>query len=135
MPQVDTLHLQGSLISTPPGVPPSAALGFEIATIDETLYLAHKSGDSIDLTTDAPFSVPFAGLTKCNFLYIKSVGGKVRVRVTSVDGSQQSYPVSSLLILFADTNGGVDPVISAIDITRVAGQLTSVTYVIGEQAT
>lgn len=132
---IDVLQLSGSLVATPGSAPPSSAvLGFDVGPIDEKMYLAHKSGDTVTLSSDSPFSIPFAGLTHVNVLYIKSVGGKVRVRVTSADGSQQSLPVSSLVILFADTNGGADPTITAIDVTRVAGQQTDITYLIGEQA-
>lgn len=98
--------------------------------LDETLTL--KSPPVIgqySLAADAAQAVGLGGLTNVNVLVVKAVGGKVRVRITSTDGSQQAIPVDSLLVLLTSAVA-----ITAIDLTRVAGTLTTVTVTLGEKA-
>src|SRR5579859_1042522 len=125
MPQT-ILTLSGSYTTQPQAFPPSAAQNVG-SPISETSYLQHYSADTLDLTVDTPVVLPYAGLTNCHFMYFKTVGGKVRVRITSADGSQQAIPVDSLLILYC-----ASVPVTAIDFTRVTGTATSVTYLIGE---
>lgn len=121
----ETLTISGSYSSVPPSFPPSAAQETS-SPINEVSYLQHKSADTLSLTVDGPVAIPFAGLTVCNVIII-SCTGKVRVRITSADGAQQAIPVDGFLIW----KSGSVPV-TAIDLTRVTGIETDVTYYIGE---
>jgi len=60
-------------------------------------------------------------LSAINVLQIRVVGNKVRVRITSTDGSTQAIPVDSFLCIVTDS---VD--ITAVDLTRTAGSETTV---------
>ena len=73
------------------------------------------------LDADSTVTVDFAPLTEVNFLSIRAVGKKIRVRITSADGSSQSIPVDPTLILRCDSVG-----ITAIDLTRTATYDTDV---------
>lgn len=91
-----------------------------------------SSCSELELTSDSPVSIPFAGLDVVTFVAIKPVGGvKVRVRLTSADGSQQAIPVGRALALDC-----VTVPFTAIDVTRIAGYPAPVRvqYLIGKNA-
>ena len=73
------------------------------------------------LDADTPVSVDLGPLTEVNFLSVRAVGNKIRVRITSADGSSQSIPVDPTLLLRCDSVG-----ITAIDLTRTATYDTDV---------
>jgi hypothetical protein len=125
----DTFSLAGSYQSTPAFGSPSG-VGSIIAPIDEELVLTEKFYDSIDLSTDAPFNVSFGGgVTQAAVVILKAIGGKVRVRVTSTDGSQQSFPLDSFAVIMS-----VSVPITAIDLTRVPGTATTVDVFLGQNS-
>ncbi len=96
----------------------------------ESLLLAEQVPYSFSLNTDAPLLVPLPGAlaSGVNVLIVKA-SSKVRVRVTSSDGSQQAWPVGTFVALVCDP---VD--ITAIDLTRLPGVDTSVDVFIGQSA-
>ena len=73
------------------------------------------------LDADPVVSVDFGPLTEVNFLSITAVGNKIRVRITSADGTTQAIPVDPSLILRCDSVG-----ITAIDLMRTATYDTDV---------
>lgn len=79
------------------------------------------------LTVDTPVSVDFGPLTAANFVSLRVSGAKIRVRVTSADGTSQSLPVDPTLILRSDSVG-----ITAIDLTRTATYDTDVYVVLAK---
>jgi hypothetical protein len=98
--------------------------------LEETLTLSSPPViGQYSLNADAAQAVSFGGLSSANVVVVKSVGGKVRVRLTSADGSQQAVPVDSLLVLISSAVA-----ITAIDLTRVSGTLTTVTVTLGAKA-
>ncbi len=124
----DLLQISGSLTTTPTSGNPSGDPEVE-AQISERVGLINKSISNYQLETDSPVSVNFSGLTNCNVLMVKTVGGKVRVRLTSADGSTQAVPVDSLLILI-----DLSVPVTAIDLTRVPAVSTTVRVFLGERA-
>lgn len=72
----------------------------------------------IDLTTDAPVSVQFNGMTAA-LVRVIATGGKVRARLTSADGSAQALPVDPFLQLISRSVP-----FTALDLTRVTGAPT-----------
>lgn len=96
---------------------------FELGT------LAQFSSQQILLSGDSPVGVPFGGMAGVNTLIVKALDGKVRVRVTSADGTAQAVPVDSLLILQSSSVN-----ITAVDFTRVSGAETTVEVFLGQKA-
>lgn len=124
----DLFAITGSYSATPASGSPS---GDPIITapLDERQMLATEQYSQLTLTADTPASLPFGGLTEATVLVVKVVGGKVRVRITSTDGSQQAIPVDSFLAL---TCASVP--LTAVDVTRTPGVQTIVRYFLGQKA-
>lgn len=91
--------------------------------------LATEQYSQLTLASDSPAALPFGGLSEANVLIVKCVGGKVRVRITSADGSQQSVPVDSFLALIS-----ASVPMTTVDVTRVPGVQTVVRYFLGQKA-
>jgi hypothetical protein len=125
----DNFSLTGSYQSVPAVGSPS---GISICSVplDEEMVLVRKDTDQIYLVVDTPVVVPFGGgVTSAHVVVLKAVGGKVRARVTSADGSQQSIPVDSFAFLMSRSVP-----ITAIDLTRVPGQPTTVDVFLGQNS-
>jgi hypothetical protein len=100
----------------------------ELAPINVTVELALKNGqDDYLLMVDTPVAVAFGGVTDANVITIFS-DRKIRVRLTSADGSIQSIPVDGTLLLVSKTVP-----FTAIDLTRVLAQETRVKVFIGQK--
>ena len=122
------LELTGSAVTKPPVGNPSG-LPTTLVSYDEKVALARSVSNIYTLTVDTAVSVSLGALTGVNFLSIRTDGAKVRVRITSSDGSQQAVPVDTLLILRCDS---VD--ITAVDLTRATSTDTDVYVVLGQKA-
>lgn len=122
----DVFNIGGNYTTTPASGAPSADPSY-IAPIDESLTLIRKHHDTIDLTSDSITPVQFGGVINGHVLIVKTVGGKVQVRVTSSDGSTQSIPVDSFLAVISNTVP-----ITAVDLTRIPGNATTVKIFLGE---
>ena len=101
------------------------------AALDETLSIKKKQVVSIELTDDNAKSVELGDLAAVHALVLRARGGKVRVRLTSTDGSLQAIAVDALAIIISAAVG-----YTAIDLTRVVGSGTTVTIkgILGEKA-
>ncbi len=126
----DTFKLHGDISVGAGSCGSSSGSPTVVMQIEETVSLKGVPMISeYELTADPAVAVAFGGLASASVVVIKSVGGKVRVRLTSADGSAQSIPVDSLAIILSDTVP-----FSAIDLTRVTGTLTTVKVTLGEKA-
>lgn len=123
----DLFVLQGSYTTTPAVGCPSGypSIG---TPLDEQVALGAKHIDEPTLISDLPYSVAFGGVTSAHVIVIKTTR-KVRARITSSDGSAQSIPVDSLLILTSLTTP-----ITALDLTRDPGVTTQVEVMLGQRA-
>jgi hypothetical protein len=99
------------------------------AVIDEPLTLTKKTEYDTTLTVDTPVAVQFGGVVNAHVVILKAVGGKMRARLTSADGTQQSVPVDSVLVLTA-----LSVPVTAIDLTRVPATPVDVRVMLGERA-
>ncbi len=125
----DQFKLAGSYSTTPLGGEPSFDPIID-APINEIIQLTNKVVDSIDLTVDTPVAVGFGGVTNANIVILKSTGGvKVIARLTSADGTLQSVPFDTFLILMS-----MDVPITAIDLTRLPATATTVRVFLGEES-
>jgi len=124
----DTFILSGTYSTNPTQGNPSAVPSLS-APIDERLQLDNKTVQYFDLTSDAPVAVQFPSGFAANLLIVKTEGGKVRVRITSSDGTTQAIPVDKFLVLFTES---VD--ITAVDLTRELGVEVLVNVFMGDQA-
>lgn len=106
---------------------PVSAASYLAQPIDESANLKSKAADVANLASDDPYPVPFAGVVNANLVYMRAVGGKVVASVTSADGVEQTIPIDPLLCLISSSSP-----ITAISLTREAGQDTSVSYILGE---
>lgn len=106
---------------------PSGIANF-CAAISEALSLTKKDYDTISLAADAAAPVSFgSGVTEAQVIIIQTTGGKVKVRLTSTDGATQAVPVDGTFILISRTVP-----ITAIDLTRTTGVLTTVDVFLGQ---
>lgn len=124
----DTFKLTGGYTVTPLGNPLSFAPSME-AVIDEAVTIKAKTVGEQLLSADAPAAVDFGGVASANVVILKAVGGKVRARITSADGSSQAVPFDTYWILMSDTVP-----VTAIDLTRLTGIDTTVRIFLGEKA-
>ncbi len=120
--------LQGSYTAAPSSGSPSAD-PMITAPINESMTLANEVVSQLALSADGPTALPLCGLDAANLLVLKCVGGKITVRLTSADGTAQSFPVDSFLAL---TSAGTD--ITAIEVERVPATYTVVKYFLGQKA-
>ena len=122
------LKRTGSDVIAPPVGNPSGQPSTLVST-DETLALRNYLNTVVYLTVDTAVAVSLGPLTGVNYLSIRSGDSKVRVRLTSADGTTQAVPVYPSFSLRSDT---VD--ITAIDLTRTAGIDSEVFIVMGQKA-
>ena len=122
----DTFRLQGSFATTPLIGLPS---GFPSLTgpITEITQLDNKATTQYLLTTDLVQTVDLCGLASVAVLIVKVVGGKVRMRVTSTDGTLQAIPIDGFFALLS-----LSVPITAIDLLRSPGVETTVQLFMGE---
>jgi len=124
----DTFELSGGYTTTPLGGVPSFDPNID-APIQETTQLIRKKVDTIDLSVDTPVAVEFGGLDDANITILKAVGGgSVRARITSADGSQQSIPFDTYLILRS-----MEKPVTAIHLTRTPATPTTVRVFLGQE--
>lgn len=100
-----------------------------LANFDVRMNLQHELATDFELTVDTAVVVPFGALDEVNVVYILAVGGKVRVRVTSSDGTTQSIPCDPYCLLISNSVG-----ITALDVTRLAATPTTVTVFIAKKS-
>lgn len=100
-----------------------------LISYNEISYTEKVLSQNIFLGVDTPVAVSLGQLSGVNFLSIRADGAKIRVRITSTDGSTQAVPVDPLLVLRCDSTD-----ITAIDITRTAGIDTDVYIVLGKKS-
>lgn len=122
-----TFRLLGAL-SLSPVLGASSGVPGVTTPLDEVLQVDQLQQGALLLEADAPVSVALGTMTEVNVLFVKSTA-KVRVRITSADGTQQAIPVDSVLLLTAESVG-----ITAVDVMRVTGQDTTVDVLIGQVA-
>jgi hypothetical protein len=124
----DSFTLSGQYSTTPyigvqSGVPSVSSV------INERVALINKLIGQYSLEVDAPVAVDLGGLANVNVLVVKAIGGKVRLRITSADGSAQAIPVDGFLALI-----DLSVPVTAIDLTRVTGTSTNVEIFLGQRA-
>lgn len=123
----DSFCLSGSYSASPLVGSPSGIASIP-APIDEQLVLTAKDYNTITLTVDTPVVVPFSGgVDEAAVVVVKVTGSKVRVRLTSTDGSQQSVPVDTFFVCISRSTP-----ITAIDLTRTPGVSTRVDIFMGQ---
>lgn len=126
----DTFKLRGDLSTGPScGGAPS---GFPnvVMSIDESMALAGPPVvGQYDLSTDSPASVSLGGLSGANVVVIKAIGGKVRARLTSADGTSQAVAVDTFAVILSESVP-----YTALDLTRVASTPTTVKVLLGQTA-
>lgn len=123
----DQFSLSGSYTVTPQGSP---SLDPTLSTvIDEPLSLQSKQLLDMSLGVDTAVPVPFGTVVNAHVIVLKTLGGKVKARITSADGAVQSIPVDTFVILMSQSVP-----ITAIDLTRVAATATDVKVFLGEKA-
>ena len=120
--------LTGGYTTTPLDGVPSLAPNVD-APIDESMVVLKKTESDVDLNVDTPVPVQFGGVVSANVIILKTVGGKIKARLTSADGSTQSVPVDTTFILISRSVP-----ITAIDLTRVPATPCQVRVYIGEVA-
>jgi hypothetical protein len=120
--------LTGAYSATPASGSPSAD-PIVTAALDERQMLATLQYSQLTLNADTPVVLPLGGLTSANVVIVKCVGGKIRVRITSADGSQQAVPVDTFLALIS-----ASVPMTAVDVTRTPGVQTVIRYFLGQKA-
>ena len=125
---MDTFKLSGDYVTLPLSGSPSGDP--EISSpLDEQITLKNKAIGLYELTADAVVAVGLCGLAGAHVIVLKTVGGKVKVRLTSADGAVQSVPVDTFFCVISQTVP-----FTALDLTRVSGVTTTVKVFLGERA-
>lgn len=93
------------------------------------MALSRVLSTNISLTSDSVQSVGLGTLSEVNYLSVRADGAKVRLRLTSSDGTTQAIPVDPSFDLRTDSVG-----ITAIDVTRLSGFDCEVFIVLGQKA-
>lgn len=124
----DQFNLSGSYQTQPLGGISSGNPTL-VAPINESMILTEKSLDTLMLTVDTPVAVSFGGVTNANAIVMRAVGGPVTVRLTSAAGATQSVPMDEYFSVLTSTVP-----VTAIDLTRSPGVLTTVTVFLGQKA-
>lgn len=124
----EVFELSGSFNSEPAVGDPAGSV-LPSSNFNEKFYLKTKEVAQYTLTDDNPKTIALGGLTQVHVIMLRASGGKVRVRLTSADGSTQSIPVDPTLHLIS-----LSVPITAIDVTRVTGISTIVNVFIGEKS-
>ena len=122
----EVARLQGSLTSTPTYLPNGQAR--VTIPLDESLSCSNSLSTTVNLSDDNVYEVPLGALANVNVLMIRATGGKIRVRITSADGTHQSIPTDFLLLYTRTVS------ITAVDLTRTAGTSTVVSVYMGDKA-
>lgn len=89
--------------------------------IKESMTVLQYQSTVYVLSSDTAQTVSLGSLSAVNVLQLRVVGNKVRVRITSSDGTSQAIPVDSFLCIISDSVN-----ITAIDLTRTAGSESTV---------
>jgi hypothetical protein len=92
------------------------------------VQLETRTQVELTLTSDAAVAVSIPGASNINVVVIRTVGGKVKARISSSDGATQAVPVDPYMSLITESVN-----ITALDVTRVAGQETNVQIFLGER--
>lgn len=79
------------------------------------------------LTSDAPFAVSLDGMTGVNVIHVQA-DQPVRISVDSAVGTAQTLPLEYFSLISRSV------AITAITFLRVAGQATTVTLILGQEA-
>lgn len=125
----DKFQLQGSWGTTPQtGALLASGAPSIVAPISETVILSQKNFDDYTLSADSVQAVAFGGVVNASVIEI-SCDRKIKVRLTSADGTTQVIPVDGHLSLISKTVP-----FTAIDLQRVAGQETRVKVFIGQKS-
>lgn len=96
----------------------------------EQVSLSNQSIGTISLDADGPVTLPLGALTQVNVIALKSVGGRVTLRYTSADGTDQAFPVDSFIAHITQSAA-----LTAITVERVTGIQTIVNFFLGERST
>lgn len=126
----DLFKIVGSWGTTPQsGSLLNSGAASELAPVNEAVLLSLKNGQNdYTLIVDTPVDVEFGGVAEANVVVI-FCNRKIRVRLTSADGSLQSIPVDDMLMLISRTVP-----FTAIDMTRVLAQETQVKVFVGQKS-
>jgi len=124
----DNFTITGSYTSKPASVGTSSGAATIAAPLEVAVQLQRRTEVELVLDSDSPVAVSIPSASAINAVVLTTVGGKVRARFTSSDGSTQAVPVDPLAVVVSES---VD--ITALDITRVAGQETRVRVFLGER--
>lgn len=122
----DAFSLNGSYQTQPTIGNPSGSPDVN-APIEERVGLLNKTIGTYQLSADSPVSVDFGSFTSgANIVIIKTIGGRVRARMTSIEGVEQAVPIDSFFTLIC-----ISTPITAIDLTRSPGVPTTVKVFLG----
>lgn len=120
--------LIGSYTATPSGAYPSGD-PMVTASLDERMSLSNESVSQLVLDSEGFQSLPLCALDSVNLIVLKVLGNPVTVRLTSSAGVTQAVPVDSFFTLFSRGSN-----ITAIDVARTPGSLTTIKYFLGQKA-
>ena len=117
----DTFALSGGWTITPVVVGVNSGCPTITTPLSEQVSVTQKAVEDISLTVDTAVTVPFSTLAEAYVVTLKP-SRKVTARFTSADGTTQAIPVDKFFMLI---NSSSNP-ITALDLTREAGQATTV---------
>jgi hypothetical protein len=100
------------------------------APINEQQVLGVQLTSGCALTNDAAENLPFGCIDGATVVIVKAVGGPIKLRLTSADGTDQVVPVDT----FAAIMSASVP-FTAVSVQRSPGVATTVRFFLGQLAT
>ncbi len=125
----DLFTLAGSYTATPASGSPSAD-PLVNAPISEQQVLGVQLTSVCALTNDNVTPLPFGCIDGATVVIVKAVGGKIKLRLTSADGTDQVVPVDT----FAAIMSAAVP-FTSVSVQRSPGVATTVKFFLGQLAT
>jgi len=124
----ETFALRGYIsVTQGPVATPTGDFGLT-ALLESTLTLSKKHAATVSLDADAVEVISLGDIATADVLVITNVtGGQIVVRITTAAGATQIVPVTDTLLLISTTSP-----ITAIDMQRVAGVVTTCNILVGE---
>lgn len=124
----DTFNFNGSITTTPLGLPNSFVASLSIP-IQESFTLDAKTSGEVTLSSDSAAPLNFGGVTDANVVTLKVLPGAapVTAAITWANGTAQKVPIDTYTVLMSE---GFP--LTAITLTRTAGVLTTVEYFLGQ---
>ncbi len=120
MGQPVNIELKGSLVASPvPGMCGPSLRDTVDVSFSHAYTQRQSAAMSVNATPDAPFALPFGGVTKGRALVLRVRGGSLKALLTTPAGAAQAIRVSDLLVMHNPAEGDQLTAVSLIGTAEI----------------